>query len=260
MNKTWLIRTWPLMFLLSVALCARWIAPYDPWEMGVPYLKPSAEHLLGTNDLGQDIFSELIYGARTSLLVGIVASLVITVFGSFTGACAAYFGGRIDRCVMVFINVALAVPSMPLIIVLSAFLKRSIRNVILCICLTGWVGTARIVRSQAMQLKEMAFIRNCRTMGCGSFYIIVHHLLPNLKEIILTKGFLSVASAMLTETSISYLGLGPVTSKSWGTILNDAFRAGGIFNGYWWWYLPPIASISLTIFCFLSLKGKETDS
>ena len=177
---------------------------------------------------------------------------------SYTHLFAAYFGGWADRLIMMFINIALAVPSLPLIIVLSAFLKRSTWNIILCICLTGWVGTARIVRSQAMQLKEMGFIRSCRTMGCGPFYIITRHLLPNLKEIILTKGLLSVASAMLTETSISYLGLGPMTAKSWGTILNDAFRAGGIFNGYWWWFLPPILCISLTIFCFLSLKGDES--
>ncbi|MCJ7836811.1 ABC transporter permease [Cuneatibacter sp. NSJ-177] len=256
--KKWMVRAWPLLVLLLIACFAGWIAPYDPWEMSVPFLEPSGEHLLGTNDLGQDILSELIYGARTSLLVGITAAVVITLFGSFAGAFAAYFGGWADRLIMVFINIALAVPSLPLIIVLSAFLKRSTWNIILCICLTGWVGTARIVRSQAMQLKEMGFIRSCRTMGCGPFYIITRHLLPNLKEIILTKGLLSVASAMLTETSISYLGLGPMTAKSWGTILNDAFRAGGIFNGYWWWFLPPILCISLTIFCFLSLKGDES--
>ena len=94
-------------------------------------------------------------------------------------------------------------------------------------------------------------------MGCGSFYILTRHLLPNQREIILTKSLLSVASAMLTETSISYLGLGPMTSKSWGTTLSDAFRVGGIFNGYWWWYIPPIILISLTIFSFLSLRGLD---
>ena len=237
-NKKLLKQIWPLLILLAIAVFAPAIAPWDPWEMTEPFLRPSAQHLLGTNDLGQDILSELIYGTRTSLIVGFSAALIITVFGSFIGA----------------------IPSLPLIIVLSAFLNRSIWNIILCICLTGWVGTARIVRSQTLRLKEMGFIRNCRTMGCGPFYIITQHILPNLKEIILTKGLLSVASAMLTETSISYLGLGPMASKSWGSTLNDAFRVGGIFNGYWWWYLPPIICISLTIFCFLSLKGLQAEN
>ncbi len=253
----WLKRGWPMVVLLFVALFAPWIAPYDPWEMSIPFLGPSWEHILGTNDVGQDIFSELVFGARTSLLVGFTASLAITVMGSFLGAFAAYYGGWADRCIMVFINVALSVPSLPLIIVLSAFLKRSVWNIILCICLTGWVGTARIIRSQALRLKDMGFIRNCRTMGCSSLYIIIRHLLPNLKETILTKGMLSVASSMLTEASVSYLGLEPMTSKSWGTVLNDAFRAGGVFNGYWWWYLPPIACISLSAFCFLSLQEES---
>lgn len=251
------LRAWPLLLLLAVAVFDPVVAPWDPWEMTVPFLPPSAEHWLGTNDLGQDIFSELVFGARTSLLVGFTASLVITVFGSFLGACAGYFGGWVDRVSMVFINVALTIPSLPLVIVLSAFLSRSVWNIILCICLTGWVGTARLVRTQTLRLRELGFIRNCKTMGCGPFYILIRHLLPNLRAIILTKGLLSVASAMLTETSVSYLGLGPMTSKSWGTTLSDAFRVGGIFNGYWWWYIPPIVLISLTIFCFLSLRGLD---
>lgn len=254
-HKKIFLRCLPLGLLVLIALSAGQLAPYDPFEMTVPYLPPSAEHLLGTNDLGQDIFSELIFGTRTSLLVGFTAAIVITVFGSLVGIVAAYYGGIADRLIMVFINISLAVPSLPLIIVLSAFLKRSVWNIILCICITGWVGTARVVRTKAMQIREQGYIRACRTMGCRSLYIMIFHFVPNLKEIILTKGLLSVASAMLTETSISYLGLGPMTGKSWGTILNDAFRAGGVFNGYYWWYLPPILCISLTIFCFLSLKG-----
>lgn len=253
--KRWLLRLLPLLLLTLIAILAPVLAPWDPWEMTVPFLPPSAEHWLGTNDLGQDIFSELIYGARVSLLVGVISAVVITGFGSAVGAISAYYGGVVDRLIMVLINVGQAVPSLPLIIVLSAFMKRSLANIILCICLTGWVSTARIARARAMQIKEMGFVRNCRTMGGGSLYIVFRHILPNLRDILLTKGLLSVASAMLTETSVSYLGLGPMNLKSWGAILNDAFRVGGIFNGYWWWYVPPILCIALTIFCFLSLRG-----
>ena len=209
-NKKLLKQIWPLLILLAIAVFAPAIAPWDPWEMTEPFLRPSAQHLLGTNDLGQDILSELIYGTRTSLIVGFSAALIITVFGSFIGACAAYFGGWIDGIITTISSIFQGLPGL--------------------------------------------------TMGCGPFYIITQHILPNLKEIILTKGLLSVASAMLTETSISYLGLGPMASKSWGSTLNDAFRVGGIFNGYWWWYLPPIICISLTIFCFLSLKGLQAEN
>ena len=256
-HKRYFLRILPLAILLFIAVFAEQLAPWDPFEMTVPFLPPSAEHLLGTNDLGQDIFSELIFGTRTSLLVGFTASVVITLFGSLIGIAGAYFGGLVDRVLMIFVNISLAVPSLPLIIVLSALLKRSVWNIILRICITGWVGTARVVRAKAMQIREQGYIRTCKTMGCRPLYIMVFHFVPNLKEIILTKGLLSVASAMLTETSISYLGLGSMTSKSWGTILNDAFRAGGLFNGYYWWYIPPILCISLTIFCFLSLKGEN---
>ncbi|MCI9376606.1 MAG: ABC transporter permease [Oscillibacter sp.] len=255
MKYNWWKRGWPLAVLLLAAVFAGPLAPWDPWEMTAPFLRPCWAHPLGTNDIGQDILSELIYGARTSLLVGVTASLAVTAFGSFYGACAAWFGGWTDRLMMALINVALAVPSLPLVIVLSAFLDRSVWNLILCICLTSWAGTARVVRARAMQLRETGFICSCRAMGCGPLYTILQHLLPNLKELIFTKGLLSAASAMLTETSVSYLGLGPLTSKSWGTILNDAFRSGGLFNGYWWWYLPPLACISLTVFSFLSLRG-----
>ena len=150
-NKKLLKQIWPLLILLAIAVFAPAIAPWDPWEMTEPFLRPSAQHLLGTNDLGQDILSELIYGTRTSLIVGFSAALIITVFGSFIGACAAYFGGWIDAVIMVFVNVALAIPSLPLIIVLSAFLNRSIWNIILCICLTGWVGTARAFPDPAVE-------------------------------------------------------------------------------------------------------------
>lgn len=254
--RRWLVRLLPLLLLMLVALLAPVLAPWDPWEMTVPFLPPSAQHWLGTNDLGQDIFSELIYGSRVSLVVGVLSAVVVTGFGGAVGAISAYRGGAVDRIMMVWINVGLAIPSLPLIIVLSAFMKRSIFNIILCICLTGWVNTARIVRARTLQMKELGFVRNCRTMGCGSLYIVFWHILPNLKDLLLTKGLLSVASAMLTETSVSYLGLGPMNVKSWGAILNDAFRVGGIFNGYWWWYVPPILCITGTIFCFLSLRGR----
>ena len=192
--------------------------------------------------------------------MGFSAALIITVFGSFIGACAAYFGGWIDAVIMVFVNVALAIPSLPLIIVLSAFLNRSIWNIILWHLpdRLGGHGPYRAFPDLAVEGDGLY----PKLPDHGVQAILYHHA-PHPAE---SEGdhphkrSFVVASAMLTETSISYLGLGPMTSKSWGSTLNDAFRVGGIFNGYWWWYLPPIICISLTIFCFLSLKGLQAEN
>lgn len=246
-----------LVFMVFTAVFARQLAPYDPWAMDIPYLTPSFRHWLGTNDLGQDIFSELIYGTRVSLSIGFLAGIINTVFGVMTGVTAAWFGGLWDKFIVFLLNIHMSVPVLPLIIVLAAFMNKSFWNVLLCLCITGWVGTARVVRSKTMTLKSAGYVKNARTMGGGNFYIIFSHILPNMKDMIRTRTILSAASAMLTEASISYLGLTSPTMKSWGGILSDAFRAGGLFNGYWWWYIPPIFCISVTVFCFLSMKSSQ---
>ena len=226
-----------LSVVLLVALLAPVLAPHDPYELGVPYLRPSAEHPLGTNDIGQDILSELIYGTRISLLIGVVSALAVTVVGTALGILSGYLGGWTDQ-----------------IIILVAFLDASVWNIILAICITAWTSTARIIRSRVQQLKALPFIQIERTMGASGPYIMIRHILPNLGEIVFIRAVLSVGSAMLTEASLSFLGLGVIGQKSWGGILHYAFFRNGIINGSYWWYVPPILCISVSVLGFMLLS------
>ena len=246
-----------LFVVLIVAIFAPALAPYDPYALGVPYLKPSAEHPLGTNDIGQDILSELIYGTRVSLLIGVVSALVVTLIGTSLGIIAGYCGGWVDRLISQMINVAMAMPSLPLTILLVAFLSASIWNLIIAICITAWTSTARIVRSRVLQLRELPFVRIEQTLGARSLYIMFRHILPNIVDIVFIRGVMSIGSAMLTEASLSFLGLGAIGQKSWGGILHYAFFRSGIINGYYWWYVPPIVCISVSVLGFMLLSYYE---
>lgn len=241
-----------LLCLISIAVFAPLISPFDPWEMNIPYGKPDTVHWLGTNDLGQDILSELIHSCRISLFIGIVSAVVITVVGSGLGMIAGYYGGAVDRILSVLINVGMSIPSLPLTIVMVAFFKPSIWNIIIAICITEWTSTARMVRSRTLQLKKSCYVTHAKLMGASDFYTMYRHILPNMGHLIVTKGSLAVASSMLTEASLSYLGLGSPLYKSWGMMLRDAFRAGGVLNHYWWWYVPPILCISISVYTLSS--------
>lgn len=246
-----------LTFILLAAVLAPILAPYDPWAMGTPYLPPSMSHPLGTNDIGQDILSELIYGARTSLFIGICAAFITTGIGAVVGILAGYFGGGIDRFLMALTNVAIVIPSLPLTVVLVAYLQAGIWNIIIALCVTAWAGTARLIRSKVMQLREEPFIKLERTLGMGDGYIMLIHVFPNIFNILLTRGALSVASAMLSEASLSFLGLGALGQKSWGAILNNAFFRNGVVNHNWWWYYPPILCICLCVVSFMLIGSWE---
>ena len=245
--------------LILIAVLAPVIAPFDPWYMDIPYMAPDSVHLLGTNDLGQDILSELIYGFRVSMFIGITSSVIVTVIASLLGMVAGYYGGLVDKLITAFINIGMTVPDLPLTIVMVAFFKPSLWNIIAAICITGWTSTARMIRARTLQLKDSYYVQNAKLFGGSDLYIMFRHILPNAGDLVFVKGSLSVASAMVTEASLSYLGLGSPFYKSWGMILRDAFNAGGILNNYWWWYIPPILCICISIFIvsFLSNSLKN---
>lgn len=251
-----------LTLVTFVAVFAPVLAPHDPYAFGTPYLRPCPEHLLGTNDVGQDILSELIYGTRISLLIGVASAVVVTLVGAALGILAGYLGGRTDRIIVQITNIAMALPSTPLTIVLVAFLDASIQNIILAICITAWTSTARIIRSRVQQLKAQPFIQIEKTLGASDGYIMLRHILPNLGDIVFIRAVLSVGSAMLMEASLSFLGLGVIGQKSWGGILHYAFFRNGIINGAYWWFLPPMICISLSVlgFMLLSYYGEESHS
>ncbi|MCL6479628.1 MAG: ABC transporter permease [Peptococcaceae bacterium] len=250
-----------ISFFLIMAVFAPVLSPHDPWALGAPYLPPVKGHPLGTNDIGQDLLSELFYGARISLFVGFFAAFLATGAGAAAGLLAGYLRGSADEALMRLTDIFLLIPKLPLVIVLVAYLRPSIWNIIIVIALLGWTGTARVVRARVMQVREMPFVKSARALGAGSFYIIFKHILPNTTEVIFAKASLAVAGAMLTEAGVSFLGLGDPTQKSWGMMLRYAFSHGGVVNGYWWWYLPPTLCISLAVlgFVLLGYAGREDE-
>lgn len=250
-----------LILFLTMAVFAPLLSPHNPWALGTPYLPPEKGHPLGTNDIGQDLLSELIYGARISLFIGFFAAFLATSMGTVIGLLAGYLRGTWDELFMRLADLFFLIPTLPLVIVLVAYLRPSIWNIIIAIALLGWASTARVVRARVLQVREMPFVKSARALGGGSFYIVFKHLLPNTTEVIMAKASLAVAGAMLTEAGISFLGLGDPTQKSWGMMLHYAFSRGGVVNGYWWWYLPPTFCISLAVlgFVLLGYAGQENE-
>ena len=243
-----------LILFLSIALFAPLIAPYDPQETGSPYQPPNAEHRLGTNDIGQDILSELIYATRVSLAIGFMAGSISIIIGATLGMLAGYYRGRIEELVMAISDVVLLVPGLPLMIILAAYLSPSMWNIIFVVGLLWWCSTTRVVHSRVLQLREMPFVEAARSLGAGDGYIILHHILINCKEIIQAKLALAVASAMLTEASLSFLGLGDPLNISWGEMIHFAFSRGGFANDMWWWYLPPGLMICASVLGFVMIS------
>ena len=243
-----------LILFLSIALFAPLIAPYDPRETGSPYQPPNTEHRLGTNDIGQDILSELIYATRVSLAIGFMAGSISIIIGATLGMLAGYYRGRIEELVMAISDVVLLVPGLPLMIILAAYLSPSMWNIIFVVGLLWWCSTTRVVHSRVLQLREMPFVEAARSLGAGDGYIILHHILINCKEIIQAKFALAVASAMLTEASLSFLGLGDPLNLSWGEMIHFAFSRGGFANDMWWWYLPPGLMICASVLGFVMIS------
>ncbi len=239
--------------LVFVALFAPVLAPYDPFKLGIPYIKPCAEHPLGTNDVGQDLLSELIYGTRVSMFIGIFTALIVTVLAALLALVAGYYKGWVDRIVTALTNVTMGLPSLALTVLLTAYLSPGKLSMIIAISLTAWTGTSRILRSRVVQLCEMPFVKIEKAIGMNDFVIMVKHILPNLKDIILSRAALSVSSAIMMESSLSFLGLGSYKEKSWGLILHYAFYQRGVIRGYYWWYLPPILCTALAALGFMLL-------
>jgi len=248
--------TWLGLLILAVfalgALLAPQVAPHDPWAFGQrPFLNPSGINLLGTNDVGQDIFSELIFGGRTSLVIGFGAATLAVAIGTLIGLVAGFRQGLLGEVLMGLTDVFLVIPTLPLVILVSVYLGASVGHVVLVIGLVTWPGTARVIRAQTLSIRESEYIEAARGVGASDRRLMWRHVLPNLSPLILAKFVLSVAVAMLMEAGLSLLGLGDPTAKSWGMMLHYAFARGGFINELWWWYMPPGLAIAL---CVLALN------
>jgi peptide/nickel transport system permease protein len=251
-----------LLILLTIAIFAPYIAPYDPMDTGTPFLEPNSDHLLGTDDLGRDIFSQLIYGTRISLFIGLLASAVSILIGVSVGLFAGYFRGLTEEVLMGITDVYILIPGLPLMILLAAYLTPSIWTIIFVIGILWWCSTARIVHSRVLQVREMQYIESTKALGYSGPYIVLKHVLANTKDVIFAKYSLAVGSAMMTEASLSFIGLGDPSNISWGQISSMAYSRGGFSGDMWWWYLPPGIMIGITVLAFLLLathKKAEDD-
>jgi len=237
-----------LVLMIGGAIAAPQLAPYDPQEISYEFTAPpSPAHPLGTDDVGRDELSRLIFAARVSLTVGFCVSVLSVLLGTLVGSMAGYYGGRTDTLISAGINVLLSIPLLPLAMVLGAFLETNLLFVVLILgCLT-WTGVARIIRAEFLSLKEREFTLAARLIGVSDLRIIARHILPNTLPPIIVAATLEVASAILAESALSYLGYGiqPPTA-SWGNMLQDAqrfFRVDPMLAVY------PGVLISLTVIC-----------
>jgi len=213
------------VFVLA-AIFAPWIAPHDvgATNLAVRYMGPSAAHWFGTDSTGRDIFSRVIFGARISLEVGIVVVTVSAIVGTMIGAVAGYYSGWVDSFLSgYFFNVFLAFPGLLLAIALVAFLGAGLNKLIFALCIIGWVGYARLIRAQVLKVREYDFVQAARALGAGDFRILFVHILPNAIQPLIVQASLGMAGAVLSEASLSFLGLGvPPPAPSWGVMIEEA--------------------------------------
>jgi peptide/nickel transport system permease protein len=215
-----------------------------------PFLPPSVAYPLGTDKFGRSVLTLMIWGSRISLLVGLAATVVTMFLGSIFGIMAGFRGGRTDTILNGITNWFLVIPWIALAIVMAAILGATTINIILVIGLTSWAGTARLVRAQALTVKERPYVERARALGSNDWHLITRHILPNVMPVIFANTILTVALSILAETTLALLGLGDPNSISWGQIIDQAFTNGALSAGYWWWLIPPGIAITLVVLGF----------
>jgi len=239
--------------LVIVALFAPWIAPYDvgTTDLAIRYLAPSSAHWFGTDSTGRDIFSRVVFGARISLQVGIIVVFVSAFIGTILGAVAGYYGGWVDRIVSGYVfNVFLAFPGLLLAIAMVAFLGAGLNKLILALCIIGWVGYARLIRGQVLKVREYDFVQAARALGASDARILFIHILPNAIQPLIVQASLGMAGAVLSEASLSFLGLGvPPPAPSWGVMIEEARDLSTLAAAPHALIFPGIA-IALTVLAF----------
>lgn len=252
-----------LLLAILMAVFASYLAPYDPYApvkvtIDDIYAPPSPEHLLGTDDAAKDVLSNFIYGSRVSLIVGFFASFISIFIGGVIGIVAGFYGGRTETVLMRFTDIMLVIPDLPLAVVLVALTKPSLMNIIFVIGIIGWTGTARLVRSQTLTVKERKFVLRARAIGAGRPYIVRRHILPLVLPLMVANTVLVISLAILEESTLSFLGLSDPTIISWGQMLNYAFTRGAMSAGAWWALVPPgFGIVWVVLGCTLLGHGME---
>jgi peptide/nickel transport system permease protein len=249
-----------VLSFIVVALAAPWIAPYDPFAfVGDPFVKPSSTHFFGTDQVGRDIFSRVIFGTRISLLVGLVASAMAVGLGTVIGLVSGYLRGWVDNALMRVTDLFIILPALPLMLIMASILGKGIQNIIIVITVVGWTATARMVRSQTMSLKERPFTEASRAIGSSDLHTIIRHIVPNVFPLVFANGMIAIVDAILSEAGLSFLGFGDPSRPSWGMVLHFADTAGATVNGYWWYIVPPGLCIMLLVmgFAFISYSTDQ---
>ena len=240
-----------LFVLILLAVFAPTFAGQDPYYQDYSVLKspPSAEHVLGTDPLGRDVWARLVYASRVSLSVGLVAVSIYTVIGTVLGAIAGYYGGWVDSVIMRLTDIVMTFPTLIIIITVVALVGSSLYNIMAVIGLLSWPSICRLVRGQILSLREEEYVIASRALGASDRFIIFNHLLPNVLGPIIVAATFGIASAILTEASLSFLGLGvPPPEPSWGQMLTDAQKLSVLADMPWLW-VPPGIMVSLTVLC-----------
>ncbi|MBF4769285.1 ABC transporter permease [Nocardioides agariphilus] len=251
-----------LFVFVGVALLAPVIAPSEGLSVtratGGVLEAPSGEFWLGTDDKGRSVLTLLIWGSRISLFVGLAATLLSMVLGTLIGLMSGYFSGWTGAILFRLTEWFLVIPFLPLAIVMATTLGRSLINIVIVIGVTSWPGTALLIRAQTLTIRERPYIERAKVLGAGSGHQMRRHILPNVMPMVFANTTLTVAIAILTETTLSFLGLGDPTRVSWGSMLDAAFGVGAITTGSWWFIVPPGVCVVLVVLSF-TLVGQALE-
>ena len=206
---------------------------------------------LGTDHLGRSVWTQFVWGSRISLLIGLTATVLAMVIGTLVGVVAGFFGGRVGGLLMRLTEWFLVIPFLPLALALAAVLGPSVENIILVIGITSWPSTARLVRAQVLTVKERLYVDRSRALGASNRHLMGRHVMPNIAPLILANTTLTVPIAILSETTLSFLGLGDPSRPSWGKMLEDGFAAGALSQHAWWYFIPPGLGVMLVVLAFV---------
>jgi len=235
------------------ALFPEGFAPYGPRELLSPWEAPSAKYLLGTNNLGLDNLTLLIYAARITMMIGFASAALAISIGVIIGLISGWYRGPVDDLLMGVTDVVMVIPKLPLIIIFAAFLTPGPWILILVLGAFSWEGVARVVRSKVLQVRSTEYVLSARCLGFSQWHIMVWEIFPVVLPVVVPKFVLATAGAMLSESAISFLGLSSTTMTSWGVIISTAYTCGGFSSGMWYWWLPPAVCIILCVIAVTSI-------
>ena len=262
-NRSGVIGLIILLAVIVLAILAPVIAPASLLDVtkvtAGQNQPPSWEYPLGTDPAGRSVLVMLLWGSRVSLLVGFSATAVSMIIGTIVGMAAGHFTGITQAVLMRIIDFFLVLPALVLAIVLSTVLARGVLTIVIAIGVTSWASTARLVRSQTLTIESRPYIERAWALGSGHGHVLGRHILPAVMPLVLANTTLAVGSAIISESTLSFLGLGDPTQMSWGTMLKSALDTGAATAGYWWFVLPPGVAIVLVVLCF-TLVGRATEA